>query len=217
MGRPAALVFDLDGTLVDSRRDLATAVNALRREHGLAELPVATVEAMVGEGARVLVERALGPASPVDLESALASFLVHYDRVCTATTRPYPGVATMLRRLAPVFPLALLTNKPARMARRILDALGLLPLFRVVVGGDTLAVRKPDPATLHAVARRLGVDVGDLLLIGDSAIDAATAAAAGARLALVGWGFGDRSALAATRAELRARDALELGRALLAL
>jgi phosphoglycolate phosphatase len=198
----AAVVFDLDGTLVDSRRDIATAVDLLRRELGLVPLGLAAVTGMVGEGARVLVERAFADAPGIDLDRAVARYLELYAEVCLDTTVPYPGIPELVRTLAARLPLAVVTNKPEAMSRRIFDHLGLSPYFRLVIGGDTLPVRKPDPAGLALVAATVGVAVEDLWLVGDSLVDAATARAAGCRLALVTWGFIDREALAGARPDL---------------
>jgi len=212
---PAALVFDLDGTLVDSRQDLATGINALRGERGLAPLTLSAVQGMVGEGARVLVGRALPEVAPDDLDAALRRFLDLYAGVCTDATVAYPGIPAAIATLARTYPLGLLTNKPERMTRELLDHLGLAAAFRVVVGGDTLATRKPDPEGLRWVADRLGAAVADTLLIGDSSIDARTARAAGARLALVTWGFRPREELEAAAPELLCESAADLVAALL--
>jgi phosphoglycolate phosphatase len=211
-----ALVFDLDGTLVDSRQDLATAVNRTRAGLGLPPLPVATVVTMVGEGARTLVRRALGEPPPaatgpgdaglaagLDLsasiagqalstdafEAAVAAFLAHYREVCLEATHPYPGLAEALSRLAASRPLAVLTNKPEEISRRILEGLGLAPFFVALVGGDSFPTRKPDPQGLLHLAKLLERRPSQVLLIGDSPIDEQTARAAGARFALAEWGF----------------------------
>jgi phosphoglycolate phosphatase len=211
LARPAALVFDLDGTLVDSRRDLATAVNRTRAELGLAPLSLERVVGMVGEGARRLVEKAIGSEiAPERFEGAFRRFLEHYGAVLLDTTRAYDGVPEALARLAAHYPLAVLTNKPVDFSRRVLDGLGLGRHFREVVGGDSLPVRKPDPAGLLHVARRLGVPAERLLLVGDSAIDAATARAAGIPFALVTWGFPRASDLAAIAADHRFDHPAEL-------
>jgi len=218
MNRPAALVFDLDGTLVDSRRDIRTAVNRMRARLGMAPLALAEVVGMVGEGARKLVERALAPEDdPQVVERALAGYLADYEEVALATTRPYAGVPEMLARLAPAYPLALLSNKGEAISRRILEALGLAPFFNVVLGGDSLPTRKPHPAGLRLAAERLEVPAADLLLIGDTWIDAATAAAAGSRFLLVEWGFPPPPARAGLRADLRAARPAEVADQLLAL
>jgi len=207
-----AVVFDLDGTLVDSRRDLAEAVNRARADLGLPPLAVRDVLGMVGEGARNLVRRALGGAPAPDLFArGYDAFLAHYDDVCLDTTRPYPGIDELVARLAERLPLAVLTNKPQGFSRRIVERCGWRDRFRVVIGGDTLATRKPHPEGLAAAARALGVEPTATLMVGDSAIDAATARAAGAPLVLVGWGYvrdADRAELASAR---WVADAGELG------
>ena len=184
-------MFDLDGTLVDSRLDLAAAVNATRERLGLPPLAVEAVTVMVGEGARMLLRRALPESIASDaFERAMELFLELYFDCCLDATRTYPGIDELVAALAPRYPLAVLTNKPERHSRRILDGLGLTPRFAIVVGGDTLRARKPDPVGLHHLARAWSTTADRLLLVGDSGIDAATAQAAGAALALVTWGFG---------------------------
>jgi phosphoglycolate phosphatase len=183
-----AVVFDLDGTLVDSRPDLATAVNELRREHDLPAADLGTVGSWIGEGARRLVERAIAGVD-LDLDAALARFLGLYESVCTVATQPYPGVDEMLDRLAGRRRLALLTNKPERMTRAIVDHFGWSGRFDPLVAGDTLPFRKPDPRGLLAIAAELGVDAGALVLVGDSRIDERTAFAAGSRFLWVDWGY----------------------------
>jgi len=191
------VVFDLDGTLVDSRRDLASSVNAVREDLGLSPLDLATVEAMVGEGARLLLRRALPPELDGDrFEDALGRFLELYYEHCLDATTAYPGMAEVLAEIAPRCRLAVLTNKPERHSRKILAGVGLGPYFPLVIGGDTLGVRKPDPGGLRAIAERWHLAVSELLLVGDSGIDAATAAAAGTPLVLVGWGYGREAQLA---------------------
>lgn len=193
---PAAIAFDLDGTLVDSRHDLASAVNVVRGELGLEPLPLERVVAFVGHGARVLVRRSL-PATVAgdDFEAAFGRFLELYYERCLDETRPYPGVEAMLEALAERFPLAVVTNKPERHTRKVLEGLGLARRLRFALGGDSLAARKPEPEPLLEAARRLGVEPARLLYVGDSAIDGETAARAGAPAALVAWGFGSAEEL----------------------
>jgi len=218
MNPPAALVFDMDGTLIDSRRDIRTAVNRMRAGLGLPPLALAEVVGMVGEGARKLVERAIAPeARPEVVDRALAGYLADYQEVALATTRPYDGVPEMLALLAAAYPLALLSNKGEAISRRILEALGLAPFFRLVLGGDSLPTRKPDPAGLRLAAERLGLAPDDLLLVGDTWIDAATAAAAGCPFLLVEWGFPRPPARDGIRADLRAARPAEVADKLLAL
>jgi phosphoglycolate phosphatase len=188
-GALGGIVFDLDGTLIDSRRDIASAVNSMRAERDLAPLPVDEVSGMVGEGARMLIRRALPPGTGKDdLKEALASYLAHYAEVCLAATRPYPGIAAMLATLAPSFAMAVLSNKGEALSRRILKGLGLDRYLREVVGGDTLPTRKPNPGGLFLLADRMAIPAPRLLLVGDTWIDAETAQAAGAPFALTLWG-----------------------------
>ncbi len=210
MRRPAALVFDLDGTLIDSRRDIATAVNRMRAGLGLPPLTLEQVVSMVGEGARLLVRRALGDATEDQVDRAFAVYLEHYRRVCLDTTRPYPGIEAMLRELAGRCPLAVLSNKGESLSRLILEGLGLTPLFREVLGGDSLPTRKPDPAGLHLLAERLDVPVESLVLVGDSWVDAETARNAGCPFVLVEWGFPRQPFPEGLTADARTSDAGEL-------
>ena len=215
MERPAALVFDLDGTLIDSRRDITTAINRMREALGLPAIPLETVVTMVGEGARLLVERALGPGFPPDqVDRALARYLGYYGEVCLDETTPYPGIVEMLEALAPLYPLALLSNKGEAFSRRILDGLGLSRFFTEVLGGDSLPTRKPDPSGLRLLAERLGVPLERLLLVGDTWIDAETAHNAGSAFALVEWGFPRPLKLDGIRADLKVARAAELAAAL---
>ncbi len=207
----APVLFDLDGTLVDSRADLAAAVNRVRHELDLPPFSLAEVVARVGEGARNLLRRSLPARIEGEaFEAAFSRFAVTYREHCLDLTLPYPGLVELLARLAAERPLAVLTNKPEATSRKILEGLGLAPYFQAVVGGDTLATRKPDPAGARHLAQELSAPVESLTLVGDSRIDARTAAAAPCRFVFASWGF----ASAAERAELAAaawaRDAAEL-------
>ena len=186
-------VFDLDGTLVDSQRDLASAANALVRELGGVPLAQDTVAGMVGEGAAVLVHRVLtaaglDPATP----RALPRFVELYDERLTEHTLPYDGITEMLTALHGRLPLAVLTNKPQRAADRLLDNLGLARYFTAVLGGDTPLRRKPAPAGLVALCAQAKVTAAETLLVGDSPIDLVTARNAGTQILLVRYGFGFR-------------------------
>jgi len=183
--------FDLDGTLVDSRADLAEAVNRVLAELGRSPMPIAVVQGFVGDGARKLVERALGAEPAAErVDDALARFLDHYGRHLLDATRPYPGIPQLLEALrARTVTLSVLTNKPEGMSRAILDGLGLGRLFIAVVGGDTLPRRKPDPAGVEHLLQLGGGTRDEILLVGDSAVDVRTARAAGTAFCGVAWGL----------------------------
>lgn len=190
----ALVVFDLDGTLVDSRRDLADSVNALLADLGRAPLDQHLIGTMVGDGAKQLVERAIAVAGGVDdpPADALERFLDHYDRRLLAHTAPYDGVIEMLEALeGRGIRRAVLTNKPQPATERVLDGLGLRPWFDAgVIGAEGDFPRKPDPAGLLALAARSGVPIGTTLLVGDGGQDVETARRAGARICGARYGFG---------------------------
>ncbi len=187
------LLLDLDGTLVDSRRDLAAATNLLLVELGLAPVPLETACSFVGRGARTLVRRALDHADPHGTvprdDPGLRRFLAHYERVLLDTTVPFPGVVGGLARLHTAgIPMAVVTNKPLGPAQKVLDGLDLSRWFDVVLGGDSLPTRKPEPGMLVEAARRLGVPLGDCLMVGDSDVDVEAARAAGVPGVWCAWG-----------------------------
>ena len=184
------IVFDLDGTLIDSRRDLADAANALIVERGGAPLPEETIGRMVGDGAAALVRRALTAAAvPVD-ESSVARFLEIYDARLLRTTRAYPGIPEALSALQQHGALAVLTNKALAHTRRLLAALDLASFFGSVIGGDGPFARKPDPAGLQHLMAQHRMQPSRTIMVGDSPIDAATAHAAGTRFCWARYGFG---------------------------
>jgi phosphoglycolate phosphatase len=188
---PQLVVFDLDGTLIDSRLDLAESANEMLAGYGAAPLSVDTVTNLIGEGAKVLVMRALTAAGLDSGEpDALARFLAIYDRRLINHTRPYQGVAEMLRAAAGHAALGVLTNKPERPTRRLLDAFDLSPLFSWVIGGDSSFARKPDPEGLRHLMTAAAATPGSTLMVGDSMIDVQTARAAGARACVALYGFG---------------------------
>jgi phosphoglycolate phosphatase len=185
------IVFDLDGTLIDSRRDLADAANALLAEYGAQPLEERTVASMVGEGARVLVSRVLTARNlTVPQDDAVARYLDLYDERLLEHTRPYDGVMEAVSTLGAHLPLAVLTNKPGAMSERLLSAFGLLDAFAHVIGGDSSHGRKPDPSGLLWLARKSRSRPEDTLMVGDSAIDLRTARGAGTRVCLARYGFG---------------------------
>jgi phosphoglycolate phosphatase len=185
------LVLDLDGTLVDSRRDLADAANELLAGFGAPPLPTGDVVSMVGEGARLLVSRVLAARRvDTDVDAALSRFLDLYDRRLADHTRPYPGVVETLERLAGRMALAVLTNKPQAPTIRLLDALDLTRFFVRAIGGDTPLGRKPAPEGLASLCRHAGVAPAQTLMVGDTWVDVQTARHAGTRACFADYGFG---------------------------
>jgi phosphoglycolate phosphatase len=190
MRKLALIVFDLDVTLIDSRKDLADSANQLIHELGGSPLPEEAVGQMVGEGAAVLVRRALAAARVLETSASLPRFLDIYDDRLLMHTRAYDGITEALRAVGPYARLAVLTNKPTRPSDRILAGLGLRELFDEVVGGDGPWPRKPDPASLLALIERSGATQETTVLVGDSIIDRETAARASVRCCLAAYGFG---------------------------
>jgi phosphoglycolate phosphatase len=186
------IAFDLDGTLIDSRRDLADSANALIIELGGTPLSEEAIGKMVGEGAALLVRRAVQGAGVhiPDLAGALRRFLEIYDERLLIHTRLYDGMADVVRRARGAARVTVLTNKPLKPSERILEGLGVRDLFDEVVGGDSPLPRKPDPSALLAMMRSAESSAEHTLLVGDSAIDLETARRAGVRCCLVSFGFG---------------------------
>jgi len=185
-----ALIFDLDGTLIDSKRDLIRSVNATLREIGRAQLHEDTIAGYIGHGAPQLVARALGDGSTeAERERALKFFLAYYEDHKMDSTCAYPGVPEALSQLA-AFPMAILTNKPVRISMRILESLGLAKYFRAVYGGNSFETKKPDPLGAQTILREFGAAPAEALLIGDSEVDVQTARNAGTFAATVNYGFG---------------------------
>jgi phosphoglycolate phosphatase len=169
------LLFDLDGTLVDSRADLINSVNLMLAELGRRTLPDTRVLTFVGEGARLLVERALragqnGAPPDYDVDHALELFRRHYREHLLDQTRVYPGVKQTLARLCHI-PKAVVTNKSYEFTIPLLEGIGLSSYFEVVIGGDCLPERKPSPLMLFEAATRCGVRASECLMVGDSRVD----------------------------------------------
>lgn len=193
-GTPFRLfVFDLDGTLIDSRRDLADSVNALLIECGAPPLAEERVGRMVGDGAATLVARAFAAGGIPMPSDALSRFLAIYARHLTDHTRPYDGIPDVLAQLRgrPAL-LAVLTNKPLQSTRTILERLDLARYFatELVLGGDGPFPRKPDPSGLRSLLESTSTPPESAVLVGDSMIDCRTARAAGTRLCIARYGFG---------------------------
>jgi phosphoglycolate phosphatase len=187
------VVFDLDGTLVDSSQDLATAVNRTLAAAGAPTLDPALVRSFVGEGARRLVEKSIGASGrPLSVDALLPMFLELYREVLLETTRLYPGTVEVLEALVPRR-LAVLTNKPGDMSRAILSGLGVAHRFDWIWGWGDVPTRKPDPVGLVRLMAAAAVPPSATVFVGDSAIDVRTARAAGTRSIGVTYGFDPRA------------------------
>jgi phosphoglycolate phosphatase len=185
-------VFDLDGTLIDSLRDIAESANALLETCGARPLPEETIGRMVGDGAATLIARAFAAAGIERPADALDRFLSIYDTRILKHTRAYPKVPEVLKTLSARASLAVLTNKPLRATRLILDGLDLARHFDddAIVAGDGAFGRKPDPAGLRHLVSRAGVSSSATLLVGDSIVDWRAARNAFTCVCLARYGFG---------------------------
>jgi len=190
LSRVRAVIFDLDGTLIDSKADLISSVNAMLRHAGRNELAPETISSYIGHGAPLLVSRALGEDCPKEKrQRALEFFLAYYNEHKMDTTRPYPDVPETLGNLKDR-PMAVLTNKPVRISMRILEEMGLAKYFRSIYGGNSFPTKKPDPLGARTILQELGAAPEEALIVGDSAVDVQTARNAGTWAAVVNYGFG---------------------------
>jgi phosphoglycolate phosphatase len=184
------LIFDLDGTLIDSKLDLIHSVNAMLHEMKQPQLAAETISGYIGHGAPQLVARALGGnATEEQLGHALQFFLGYYEEHKMDNTCAYPGVPETLAKLRHI-PMAVLTNKPARISVRILKSLGLEQYFRVIYGGNSFETKKPDPFGAKRILQEFGIGASEALIVGDSEVDVQTARNAGTQAAAVNYGFG---------------------------
>ena len=193
-----AIAFDLDGTLLDTVHELATAVNALLAELGYAPLAKDVVGTMIGKGMANLVRLVLARATDVspaavedsEVQDALVRYQAHYASRLGHATGPFPGMVEGLTRLAAMgIPLAVITNKATRFVRPHLAQAGIERYFAVVIGGDDLPAKKPDPAPLRHAAAAFGIPPSRMLMVGDSANDALAARAAGCPVVLMRYGY----------------------------
>lgn len=184
-----AILLDLDGTLVDSRRDLSRAANQARYALHLPALPVETIVSYVGDGLAKLLQRCCPDADERGLAVAHDAFVTYYSEHCCDETRCYPGVEDSLQRLhAAGHPLAVVTNKPSRFSATIINGLGLDGLIQVLIGGD--AEKKPSPEPLLRACEALGLAAADAVMCGDHHTDLLAAQAAGCRSIWCAWGIG---------------------------
>ncbi len=202
------LLFDLDGTLVDSRADLINSVNLMLEELGRRPLPDSRVFSFIGEGARLLVERALratqngkdGEPEMAEVDQALKTFQRHYREHLLDQTRVYPEVEETLGRLGRL-PKVVVTNKPYEFTVALLEGIGLLDHFQVILGGDSLPERKPSPMMLLEAARRCDARVSNCLMVGDSRVDVEAGRSAGMKTCGYVPGFRGRTELAEAGAD----------------
>lgn len=185
------IVFDLDGTLIDSSTDLAFSMNATREHFGLSPLDPKLINSYVGNGPEALVRRAVGPApSESTIAHALQLFLKFYQAHSLEHTRLYPGIREAVYELSGAdHTMAVLTNKPVRISLDILQGLGLERHFFRVCGGDSFPSKKPDPVGVYELITEAKANASETLLVGDSGVDVRTARNAGIRCCGVTWGF----------------------------
>jgi phosphoglycolate phosphatase len=184
------LIFDLDGTLLDSKRDLADSVNATRAFMGLAPLPLDQVSSYVGNGAPMLVRRALPDADDAQLARGLEHFLDYYREHMLDSTTLYPGVREALDELHEAHvPLAILTNKPVRFSIQLMEGMGLDLHFFRIYGGNSFAEKKPHPMGIDMLVAESGAARERTIMVGDSSVDILTARNASVKSCGVTWGF----------------------------
>jgi phosphoglycolate phosphatase len=192
------VLFDLDGTLIDSERDLAASVNAMLVKYGRRELPMEVIGTYIGDGAPMLIRRALGdPADRDFLQEALNYFLLHYREHKLDSTREYAGIRNALEQIGRFDglsrKLAVLTNKPVRVSRDILAGLGLAGSFFQVYGGNSFETKKPDPLGANTLMKEAGAAPEETVMVGDSQVDILTARNAGLWSVGVTYGFAPRT------------------------
>lgn len=188
------IIFDLDGTLVDSAPDLHVAANRLMAEVGRRELALSEVTMMIGDGVPKLVERCFEATGAIpaaeDLAAHTRRFLEFYEPHAADLSVPFPGVAEALERLKGAYPMVVATNKPYAASMEILEKLGVAPYLRAVVAGDSIpGVKKPDPRHLQAAMEKMGVAAQETVMVGDNANDVAASRAAGVKVILMSYGY----------------------------
>lgn len=213
LGNIQLLIFDLDGTLVDSETDLTLSVNAVRSQMGLAPLPDKTISSYVGNGVTTLMERALGNGASIeDVQKAVTLFLAYYRLHMLDHTVPYTGVRETLEELKSL-KLAVLTNKPVRFSRDLLAGLGMAGCFSFIYGGDSFALKKPDPVGIVKLMNDTGLSKMQTMMIGDSATDVLTGRNADVLTCGVTYGIGSHT-LESTPPDLVIGDFRDLPRLL---
>jgi len=184
------LIFDLDGTLIDSRQDLAHAVNQALISIGKEKKDLETITKYIGNGLAELIRGSVGEMNSTEIIKATVVFEKYYQDHCVDYTQPYAGVVETLKELKGSFQMGVVTNKPESFSRLILKKLGLDSLFSVVIGGETLPQRKPDPAPVLKAVQDLGGAPETSLMIGDGPQDIQAGVSAGLKTCVVKYGFG---------------------------
>ncbi len=204
------IIFDLDGTLIDSKNDIADSVNyTLKRLH-LPSLQNSLIYSYVGNGVLPLLEKVISCSNKKsNLENALKVFRKHYEEHLLDSTRLYPGVMEILKHFSDVN-MGLVSNKPERFVKKILKGLNVDCFFPVVIGGDTLKTKKPDPEGVNMIRNRFGADLHETVIVGDGGVDIETGKEAGIHTCGVSYGLRDRKELVEAGAEIIIDDILEL-------
>ncbi|MBI4430371.1 MAG: HAD-IA family hydrolase [Candidatus Omnitrophica bacterium] len=192
------IVFDLDGTLIDSKWDIADSVNYTLETMGLKPLPVETVASFIGKGVKNLLMQSLGAKAHAKFDSALKVFRRHYGEHCLDRTRLYPGAEEMLESLDGL-KKAIVTNKPGVFTETILKGLGISGYFDMVLGGDEVPRKKPSPEPIYILLKKFRAVPTKLLITGDSPMDIQMGKAAGIRTCAVGYGYGAKEDLEAEK------------------
>jgi len=188
-----AILFDLDGTLIDSVTDLANSVNYTLAKLALPLHTTEEIRGFVGDGVQKLIKRSLGQTHMAKFADAFAIFMDHYGMHCTDSTVLYPGVGEILPQLADTYALGVLTNKSLKFSVKILENLGVRSCFKEVLGGDSLPTKKPDPAGIFLLAARWGLDpAGEMLMVGDHATDIEVGQRAGCRTVFIEGTIGQK-------------------------
>lgn len=184
------IIFDLDGTLIDSGRDLANSLNYTLEKQGIAPLSPDEIFSEVGNGVSMLVRRLLGTERDHLFRESLKIFIRHYEEHLLDNTSPYPGVSTTLKKHSGDFRFALLTNKPLYLTEKILKDLNLDPFFEVTLGGDSAETKKPDPRGILSILEQTGTGAGDAVIVGDSINDVLAGRNAAVETVGVTYGLG---------------------------